>query len=185
MIRSSAWLFSHSTKWKLWTATPTMPMMMGKSSQETSLTFNTFYNKVRLESTTKIWLMLTVWPDVGLKCSPIFSHYWPQSSHSIFYLKVIVFSNFLKSHKISRRKYWATFLREFVTQNISKVAQSSHTAQASFWWMWRRLAWKGFHFKAWFTLLAEGQVAAINWKIFYFYCNGLRQLLVAAGLKKP
>ena len=156
MIRSSAWLFSHSTKWKLWTATPTMPMMMGKSSQEmTSLTFNTFYNKVRLESTTKIWLMLTVWPDVGLKCSPIFSHYWPQSSHSIFYLKPLFFSNFLKVTKYHGENTGLPFLREFVTQNISKVAQSSHTAQASFWWMWRRLAWKGFHFKAWFTLLAE------------------------------
>ena len=36
--------------------------------------------------------------------------------------------------------------------------------------------------KAWFTLVAgcEGPFAANNWKIFYFYCNGLQQSLVAA-----
>ena len=28
--------------------------------------------------------------------------------------------------------------------------------------------------------IAEGQVTVNNWKFFYFYCNGLRQLLVAA-----
>ena len=38
----------------------------------------------------------------------------------------------------------------------------------------------GSHYLQGTATVAEGQVAANNWKMFYFYCNELQQLLVAA-----
>ena len=42
----------------------------------------------------------SVWPDVGIKCSPNFSQSSPNSSNSSFYLRNKVFTNSAQSHQI-------------------------------------------------------------------------------------
>ena len=66
----------------------------------------------------------TVWPDVVVKSSPNVSKSCPKSSNSSFVHKIKVFQHCPKSCQ----SFWATFVTNFVAQELSKITQSGHTA---------------------------------------------------------